>query len=98
MNKRLARLSHNQLMILKCFLDQPKQVLTQKQLEQKTRLRGKSLGGVLSALSRSRFRGINLIEPMGRSSAGPGLRWALNSGSIPVAEAKADVAHILNTY
>ena len=53
MNNKLKRLSYNQLVVLGSFLSASKKVLEVKFLESKSGLKGKSLGGVLSALTRT---------------------------------------------
>lgn len=98
MQNKLKRLSYNQLLILKVFLGAGGRIVTSNQLEKKTRLRGKSLGGVLSALSRTRFREISLIEPVGKARQGTGLRWLLNERLLKAKQAKNEVNKLLKTY
>lgn len=69
-----------------------------KYLEKESGLKGKSLGGVLSALSRTRFRGIPIIEPLGRSRDGVGLRWQLQEKILDVTQAQKQVNQLLKTY
>ncbi len=73
-------------------------VVTVNQLEKKSKLKGKSLGGVLSALSRTKFRDISLIEPVGQAREGTGLRWLLNERLLNVSQAKIEVSKLLKTY
>lgn len=98
MNKRLSRLSYNQLVLLQYLILHSTKVLTIKQISKDTPLRSKVLGGVLSSLSRSRFRGISLIEPMGKAREGGGLRWKLNTQTLNLEEAKKEVQRLLSTY
>lgn len=98
MQGKLRRLSYNQLLVLGVFLSGSEKVWNVKNLERKSGLKGKSLGGVLSALTRTKFRGIRLIEPLGRSRDGTGLRWRLQKKSLNVAEAKKEVSSLLKTY
>jgi hypothetical protein len=44
----------------------------------KVGLKGKSLGGVFSSLSRQKIKGESLVVPRGRAKEGRGLRWKLN--------------------
>lgn len=100
MQGRLRRLSYNQLLILGVFLRSAKQnkIFNVKYLEKESGLKGKSLGGVLSALSRTRFRGIPIIEPLGRSRDGVGLRWQLQEKILDVTQAQKQVNQLLKTY
>jgi hypothetical protein len=98
MNNKLKRLSYNQLVVLGSFLSATKRVLEVKVLEKKSGLKGKSLGGVLSALSRTKFRGISLIEPVGRALDGQGLRWQMNTNILDITKAKEEVSKLLKTY
>jgi len=98
MHEKLRRLSYNQLLVLGVFLRADKRVLTIKDLEKQTKLTGKSLGGVLSAMSRTKFRSISLIEPLGRARDGAGLRWQLNSRVLDISKAKKEVSSLLKTY
>jgi hypothetical protein len=98
MNNKLRRLSYNQLVVLGSFLSASKKVLEVKVLEGKSGLKGKSLGGVLSSLARTKFRGVSLIEPVGRALDGQGLRWQLNDNILDVNKAKEEVSSLLKTY
>ena len=98
MNNKLRRLSHNQLVVLGVFLSGKKRVLTVKILESGSGLKGKSLGGVLSALTRTKFREISLIEPVGRALDGQGLRWQLNDRVLDISKAKEEVSKLLKSY
>lgn len=95
---KLSRLSFLQLRLLQWFLAHPDQYGTVESLSRQTKVRGKSLGGVISSLSRSKFRGLALIEPWGRPQRGTGLRWKLNSKLGGIAEAKKEVARLLAAY
>ena len=98
MLNKLRRLSYNQLVVLSVFLVVVNKVLTVKEVEKKTKLKGKSLGGVLSALSRTKFRGLSLIEPVGKAKDGKGLRWMLNKKVLDVSKAKLEINKLLKTY
>lgn len=98
MNNKLARFSFNQLVLLQYMLTHASGVLTVRQIAHDTPLHSKILGGVLSSLSRTKFRGISLIEPLGKAQDGGGLRWRLNSKIIDMAEARKEVRRLLATY
>ncbi len=98
MQNKLARFSYNQLLVLGVFLKLGSSVVTVEVLESKTSLKGKSLGGVISSLTRTRFRGISLIEPVGKAREGSGLRWALNSRLLNISQTKKEVLRLLKTY
>ena len=98
MHEKLRRLSYNQLDVMLVFLVAKDKVVTVKKLEKETKLKGKSLGGVLSALSRTKFRNISLIEPVGRSRDGQGLRWQLNQRFSDISKSKQEVSKLLKTY
>lgn len=95
---RLARLSHAQLLLLYWFVQHPQKYATIVELSKQTKISGKALGGVLSSLSRSKFRGNALIEPWGRPVTGTGLRWKLSSHLSSLVEAKKEIARLLAAY
>ena len=84
--------------VLGVFLEAGGKIVTARQLEKKVKLKGKSLGGVISSLSRTRFRDISLIEPMGKDLKGLGLRWLLNERVINISQAKKEVNRMLRSY
>lgn len=98
MINKLKHFSYHQLLLLKVFLANPGKTYTIKELTKLTQISGKSLGGVISSLSRSRFRGNSLIEPFGRATDGSGLRWKLNKLAIETEPAKKEVRRLLTTY
>lgn len=98
MLKKLARFSFYQLVLLRYFLNKSEQIVTVKELAKHTLLEDKSLGGVLSSLARTKYRGVALIEPFGRAIESTGLRWKLNTKIIDVEEAKKEVRRLLVTY
>ncbi len=95
---KLSRLSHAQLILLAWFVQHPDRHGTVSELSKKTKLKGKALGGVISSLARSKFRGIPLIEPWGRPDSGTGLRWKINNRLGSLIEAKKEVARLLAAY
>jgi len=97
-HNKIARLSYGQLQLLSWFLAHPKSYGTVAQIEKNTPLKAKSLGGVLSSLTRTKFRGISLIEPYGRAITGGGLRWKLNEKIIDINKTKTEVRSLLATY
>lgn len=98
MNKKFARFSFNQLVLLQYLLTHATEVLTVKQMAKHTPLKSKILGGVLSSISRTKFRGISLIEPLGKAQDGGGLRWRLNTAIVDVNDGKKEVRRLLSTY
>jgi hypothetical protein len=98
MKQKIKRFSYNQLCVLAIFLAHAQTVLTLAELERGTGLRGKSLGGVLSALSRTTFRSVPLIEPAGTSGVGKGLRWVLNASLLNLDEARTETHRLLKLY
>jgi hypothetical protein len=98
MLNKIKRLSYNQLLILSAFLKKDGSVVTLSYLEKSTKIAGKSLGGVISSLSRTHFRSLNLIEPVGADMSGSGLRWILNDKVLDGVSAKAEVARLLKLY
>ncbi len=95
---RLARLSHAQLRLLYWFVQHPQKYATIAELSKNTKVTGKALGGVLSSLARTKFRGLPLIEPWGRAEEGSGLRWKLNNKIESLIETKKELARLLATY
>jgi len=58
-------------------------------------LKGKSLGGVFSAISRQKINGLSLIVAWGRGRDGRGLRWKLNEKLIDQKSLLAVVKELL---
>lgn len=98
MLNKLKRLSYNQLVLLQYFLKYSDKILTVSMMEKHTILEDKSLGGVLSSLSRTKFQGNRLIEPLGRARDGSGLRWKLNANLLDIEETKKEIRRLLLTY
>lgn len=59
-------------------------------------LKGKSLGGIFSSLSRQKIGKESLILPWGRSEAGRGLRWKLNTRVVEVKEFRSIIKEVLS--
>lgn len=97
MNTKLARLSYNQLKLLSYLISRSKAV-TIDDIERGTLLKGKALGGVLSSLSRTYYRGEAMIVPQGRAVDGGGLRWLLNRHAVEPNKAKEEVHRLLASY
>lgn len=95
---KLARLSYGQLVLLLWFVQHPNQTGSVSELSKQTKISGKALGGVLSSLSRTKYRGLPLIEPWGRAVGGSGLRWKLNNQIGSIKEAKNEIARLVATY
>lgn len=58
-------------------------------------LKGKSLGGIFSSLSRQKIGKESLILAWGRSSSGRGLRWKLNTDVVDVKKMKQIIKEVL---
>lgn len=56
-------------------------------------VRGKSLGGVFSSISRQRINGKPIVEPWGKN--GRGLRWKLNEKVITNKDLKNNLRELL---
>lgn len=95
---RISRLSRAQLVLLLWFVQHPDSYGSVATLSKATKLSGKGLGGVISSLSRSNYRGEPLILPWGRAVKGSGLRWRLNSKLNSLKDAKGEVERLLLTY
>ena len=98
MQNKLKRFSYNQLLVTRVFLQKAGKVVTLKELETKTKLQGKSLGGVISSLTRTKFRNIPLIDPMGQDSSSSGLRWILNDHLLDVSKALININRLISLY
>lgn len=83
---------------MQVFLNAAQRVVTLSELEKKTELKGKSLGGVISSLSRTRIKEVSLIEPAGKDNETTGLRWMLNSQLIDVPETKKQIIKLLQYF
>lgn len=95
---KLSRLSYNQLLLLSWFLRHPNEFGEVNKIAKETNLMSKSLGGVLSSLSRNKFRGVPMIEPWGRAKSGPGLRWKLTINTDKMVDLKKEVQRLLSMY
>jgi len=98
MKNKIKRLTYNQLVVLQVFLACVGKAVTMAQIEKKTHLSGKSLGGVISSLSRTQFRSIPLIEPVGASLDRSGLRWMINDRILDVKETTTEIRRLLGFY
>lgn len=98
MLNKIKRFSYNQLLVLNAFLKKGGKVVTISYLEKFTKIKDKSLGGVISSLSRTHFRNINLIEPVGADVSGSGLRWILNDRVLDGIKAQAEITRLLKLY
>lgn len=75
---RLHRLSPNQLRALQVLAKSSKGIVSSTFSGNKIGIKGKSLGGVFSSLSRQKIDAKPLIIAWGKSADGRGLRWRLN--------------------
>ena len=83
---KLHRLSPNQLRALLLLANSPKGIISSTDSGAKIGLKGKSLGGLFSSLSRQKILGERLVIAWGRPKAGRGLRWKLNQQVISQSE------------
>ena len=79
---RLHRLSLNQLRALQVLAKSSKGIVSSTFSGKKIGIKGKSLGGVFSSLSRQKINSEPLIVAWGKSADGRGLRWRLNESLI----------------
>ena len=98
MQNKLKRFSYNQLLVTRVFLQNSGKVVTLSQLEKQTKLQGKSLGGVISSLTRTKFRNISLIDPVGQDITSSGLRWILNDHLLDISKALIEINRLLSLY
>jgi len=71
-------MSLNQLKALEVLVASKSGLVEADDTSKTVGLKGKSLGGVFSSLSRQNIDGQALVLPHGRSVGGRGLRWVLN--------------------
>ena len=71
-------MSLSQLKALAVLAASKNGIVEAEDTSKKLGLKGKSLGGVFSSLSRQQINGESLVLPRGRSVGGRGLRWVLN--------------------
>lgn len=83
---KIHRLSPNQLRALNLLAKNPKGIIYSSVSGAKIGLKGKSLGGLFSSLSRQLIGGERLVIPWGRPQAGGGLNWKLNTSLISQSE------------
>ena len=77
--RRLYRLSPNQLRALLELAKTKEGIIVATQTASHLKKKGKALGGIFSSLSRQVINGEHLVTPWGRSADGYGLRWKLNT-------------------
>lgn len=96
-DREISKMSLKQLKVLKYWLGKSEAIFTNREIAKKTGVVEKELGGVMSALSRKRVKGMALIVPMGREGR-VGLRWKLNSKAITIALAEQQVSLIIKNF
>ena len=96
-DSNLSRMSKNQLLIMRYLLGRPETIVTTREIAKRTGIVEKSLGGVLSALSRKVIKNERLIDVMGRDGVF-GLRWKLNSKAITILLAEKIVRSLILSY
>ena len=92
---KIRRLSLRQLKALAFLCQNEKGLGSSTAAGERIGVKGKSLGGVFSSLSRQKIKGEPLILPFGRSEDGRGLRWRLNTKLISIKDLKALVGELL---
>lgn len=92
---KIYRMSLNQLKVLEVLAASKNGIIESDDSIKVVGLKGKNLGGVFSALSRQKIGKENLILPWGRSKAGRGLRWKLNTNVVEVKELKRIIKEVL---
>lgn len=90
-------MSLNQLRALKVLLISKDGIIEAEQSTDVTRLKGKSLGGIFSSLSRQKVDGQSLILAWGRAEAGRGLRWKLNTEVVDKEELLKIIINLLKS-
>lgn len=92
-------MSRNQLLLLSILLKDEKKAWGVTEIEKTYPLKTCALGGVLSSLSRTNFRGQYLILPYGRDEAGGvGLRWKVNNKAMNASKARKEVDELLSSF
>ena len=82
LEKKLRKTTLEQLSALLAFVNAPNVTVTPEKISKSTETSGNYLGGVLSALSRTRIDGQPIIVPAGKDRK-EGLRWRLNTAIAP---------------
>ena len=77
--RRLHRLSLNQLKALFLLAKRPHAIGSSHMAGKKIGLKGKPLGGLFSSLARQKIGNEYLLIPWGKAADGRGLRWKLNT-------------------
>ena len=95
---KIRRMSINQLRALGVLAKSKNGIVESVETSKNVKLKGKSLGGVFSSLSRQMIGGQPLVLPMGRGLKGRGIRWKLNQNLISLKDLKAAVEEVLESY
>ena len=98
MSGMFARMTLNQLLVMKYLVGRGRGVVTQREIAKRTLITAKQLGGVLSALSRTDYEGSHIIEPMGKDEKTRTLRWRLNTKLVNPVLAERDIKALINSY
>jgi len=91
---KLRRLSLDQLRAL-LFLCGRTGAVSSLVVGEKIGLKGKSLGGIFSSLSRQKIRRQPLVLPYGREEGKRNLRWRFNEAIMPSLKVKSIIKKIL---
>ena len=92
---KIRRMSLSQLRALKVLVESKNGIIEAYDAEREIGLKGKALGGVFSSLSRQKINNQSLVLVWGRSEAGRGLRWKLNTELINVLELNRVIREII---
>lgn len=93
---KIYRMSLNQLKALEVLVESKDGMIEAYDSIKLVGLKGKSLGGIFSSLSRQKIGKESLILPWGRSEAGRGLRWKLNTRVVEVKEFRSIIKEVLS--
>lgn len=94
---KIYRLSLSQLRALEVLVESKSGIIEADDSIKLVGLKGKSLGGVFSALSRQKIGKESLILPWGRTEGGRGLRWKLNTNVVEVKKLRQIIKEVLNS-
>lgn len=93
---KIHRMSLSQLKALEVLAASKNGIIEANDSSRLVGLKGKSLGGIFSSLSRQKIGKESLILAWGRAEGGRGLRWKLNTKLIDQKELKKVIKEILS--
>jgi hypothetical protein len=92
---KIHRMSLGQLKALEVLALSKDGIIEANDSVEEVGLKGKSLGGIFSSLSRQKIGNESLILAWGRAEGGRGLRWKLNTKLINQEELRKVIKEIL---